>query len=274
MAPITMAPTSSSATPTETPTGEPVNLMDIASTVSDATEIASVGTPANRAFDWLENIDSYLEQDPLQILQRFILAVFYFSSNGPAWNICTSDSAQMDCLDAAGERFLSATPVCDWFGVTCDANNQILTIVIFGNNLGGGPVPAELRFLSSLEFLVLEEGTFTGIPDALGDLTRLKSLSLQSNTMTGSIPASLGNLPDLQVLNLAGNSLIGPIPSELGQSDQLAQVFLNFNQLTGSMPAEVCSLRAMGQLTVLMADCGGATPLVACDQPECCTLCF
>ena len=79
--------------------------------------------------------------------------------------------------------------------------------------------------------------------------------------MTGSIPASLGILPDLQVLNLAGNSLVGPIPPELGQSDQLAQVFLNFNQLTG-------------QLTVLMADCTGATPLVACDQPDCCTLCF
>ena len=48
------------------------------------------------------------------------------------------------------------------------------------------------------------------------DSGSVSSLSLNSNSLTGTIPNELGDLADLAILNLNGNSLSGSIPTELG----------------------------------------------------------
>ena len=52
--------------------------------------------------------------DQLRLVERYVLAVFYYSANGPSWE------------DQKG--FLQATPVCSWDGIECDALDSIVSI--------------------------------------------------------------------------------------------------------------------------------------------------
>ncbi len=69
-----------------------------------------------------------------------------------------------------------------------------------------------------------------------GTPSRVTSLELSSEGLTGSIPAELGRLFELTVLDLSSNALTGDIPSELGLLFNLTEVRLSGNQLTGCIP--------------------------------------
>ena len=64
----------------------------------------------------------------------------------------------------------------------------------------------------------------------------VNTISLASNSLSGSIPAELGNLTNLTTLYLYGNSLSGSIPSELGNLTNLTILDLNSNSLSGPKP--------------------------------------
>ena len=98
------------------------------------------------------------------------------------------------------------------------------------------------------------------IPAALGNLTNLKWLHLDDNTLTGSIPAELGNLANLERLTLYDNDLGGSIPPELGNLTSLKRLRLDGNKLTGSIPAELGRLTNLGSLYLYDNDLGGSIP--------------
>mgnify|MGYP001102979454 FL=1 len=129
---------------------------------------------------------------------------------------------------------------------------------------------------------------------------------MQNNHLTGPIPISLGELDELRYLSLDGNSLSGTIPDvfqnlvHLGTStsqmmmstkDDMSSLlicfsfipssfvsllfllhaeraFLNFNDFNSSMPPSMCNLREEGALKDLWSDCGGYP--ITCT---CCTVC-
>ncbi|KAL4195717.1 hypothetical protein AMTRI_Chr04g179710 [Amborella trichopoda] len=87
----------------------------------------------------------------------------------------------------------------------------------------------------NLEFLQFRHNpSLNGpIPVVLGSLTKLRSLVLEDNSLTGPIPAGLGDhLPALQRLVLSGNALTGAIPTSLSQCKQLLILDLSFNNLS------------------------------------------
>ncbi|MEN8221296.1 MAG: Calx-beta domain-containing protein [Pseudomonadota bacterium] len=91
--------------------------------------------------------------------------------------------------------------------------------------------------------LFLFYNSLTGsIPPELGNLSKLKTLSLGSNDLTGSIPPELGNLSNLGGLVLSSNSLTGSIPPELGNLSNLKYLSLFSNDLCGEIPVELKNL--------------------------------
>jgi len=154
------------------------------------------------ALDWLvrDNWDSWITipGDERMIRQRYITALFYFSTNGPAWE------KQFLFLTNRGE--------CDWSavhngisGLVCNRTGFLEGINMEWNNLSG-TIPPELSYFSdSLVEIKVEGGSLSGtIPPSFAELTMLETLGLNDHCLTGSIP-DLSDVPNLQLLTLQNN---------------------------------------------------------------------
>jgi hypothetical protein len=83
------------------------------------------GLPASanqeRALEWLE-VDSgvlSLPEAPSYVLvKRFVLAVLYYATDGAKW--------------ANNNEWLSGRSVCEWHGVSCDANDDAVSFLDLG----------------------------------------------------------------------------------------------------------------------------------------------
>ena len=100
-----------------------------------------------------------------KLLQRWVLATVYFSTNGEDWDY------ERDIM----LPWLSSGNECLWHSLECssDGTNEITSITLRENNLIG-QIPPEIHLLSSLEFLHFNSNQLTGtIPTTIG---RLKNL--------------------------------------------------------------------------------------------------
>ena len=92
-------------------------------------------------------------------MQRLVLSHFYFATNGKEW---VGDYKNWDKYDK---------PLCEWEGVGCNANNDIVKIELPNSNLRGT------------------------ISEDIGFLRHLVALDLSGNHLTGNIPSELYYAP-------------------------------------------------------------------------------
>ena len=93
----------------------------------------------------------------------------------------------------------------------CNLNTSLLHLYLRGNQLTG-QIPECLGQLKCLESLSLEHNFFDGpIPSSLGNLSSLSSLELSGNRLNGTLPSSLWLLPNLVYLDIGNNSLVGTV---------------------------------------------------------------
>jgi hypothetical protein len=109
------------------------------------------------------------------------------------------------------------------------------------------------------------------LPEFLGSLSTLGSLSVSDCSFSGALPSSLGDLADsLQFAFFYSNQFSGRVPSRWGALTTLEVLELYDNQLTATIPSEVCALR-LDRLNTLLADC--AICPASAGGVECCTQC-
>jgi Leucine-rich repeat (LRR) protein len=179
------------------------------------------------------------------------LMALYQSTNGAAW---THNTGWRD----ANPNVVQS--VVGWYGVETDAAGHVIGLDMPVNNLHG-QIPQELGNLSCLQSLSFFANPIGGtIPSSLGNLSALKTLGLLQNQLTGSIPASLGNLANLTTLNLHANQLTGSIPPELGNLSALTTLQLSHNSLTGPIPASIGNLSNLQYLTLYDGELTGPLP--------------
>ena len=167
---------------------------------------------------------------------RPALARIFEATGGPEWTDNTN--------------WLTDAPVGEWHGITADSKGRIVTLNLFGNNLGGS-IPMEVGQLTYLEELNLGSNRILGeIPAAIGQLENLGKLNLGNNDLSGGIPASIGQLTKLTELLITWNELTGGIPAELGQLNHLERLALSRNQLSGEIPAELGRLSNLLRLDI------------------------
>lgn len=73
------------------------------------------------------------------------------------------------------------------------------------HNQLSGSLQAEIRHLSNLKILKLNDNKFTSVPAEVGQLSNLEVLDLSNNNLTG-LPYELGNLSNLKIINVSGNN--------------------------------------------------------------------
>jgi hypothetical protein len=248
--------------PTTSPTifVVPQDLLDLVSAVSfDGGASAQLeGTPQNRGVKWLGSSAVYDTLSDQQKIQRYCLAVFYYSTNGDRW---TNNGG-----------WLSDENECTWFtralrGEACDSNGLFIGLRLSFNRLGG-ELPPEIGLLTGLEAVSIGGG-FGGsvdgiLPSYLGLLTQMQFFNVRDNDFSGTIPPELGAWTDLDVLNLSRNQFSGPIPTSVGQMTALTRLDLSSNRLRGGVPNELSALNILEDVRLEDNDLTGAVPISVC----------
>lgn len=112
-------------------------ILALLESVADPILIGDTSTPQGQATFWLIFQDGLrLCPDDPKILQRWVLAVMYFSTGGNDWRLCSATGT-----DACGTlspfvgklRFLSDHSECTWAGISCDVA-ECVTEIEFGKS--------------------------------------------------------------------------------------------------------------------------------------------
>jgi hypothetical protein len=143
-------------------------------------------------------------------------------------------------------------------------------------NFWTGTIPDVFGNYERLDFFDISNNMVGGsIPATLFDIPTLRIAYFSNCSLSGSIPSNYVNPPRLRDLYLDGNRITGVVPPvPVGRLLQLNEFLLHRTMLMGSMPASVCNLRLDENLDDLWSDCGGNSPEIECDFPDCCNRCF
>jgi Leucine-rich repeat (LRR) protein len=166
--------------------------------------------------------------------EKEILELFYSSTSGAKWTKSTNwKSVNMS--------------ICQWYGVTCDPNDNVIALKLPSNNLIGTVTPYifGLKFLVtlnlsdnkielplvgigsavSLEQLYIDR-TLTSSLMGIDQAQSLKIFHCQSNNFFGTrIPVGLFDLQSLEILQLADSHFGGSLPSQIGKLVNLKELW-------------------------------------------------
>jgi hypothetical protein len=212
-------------------------LQDLASKLDDTSQ-----PPQIRAAAWMLSARSSLRSETDEWFEpKYALATIYYSLGGDQWTI--------------KNKWLQTANPCDWFGLLCNRlKNRLEIVELDSNNLKGGPIPKEIRLLSTVKEFSMENNAIGGpIPsDGIFGMALIKFVQLKQNQLTGTFPENL--VPEARWDDT--NQVFGPLFDFSG------------NNLVGSVPASICA-RATGGLLVdprfrFVVDCAEVT----CDCCE------
>ncbi len=114
-------------------------------------------------------------------------------------------------------NWLTRLPFHEWEGITTNRNGRVVRLDVY---LGGDDVPRPSAT----------------IPEAIGRLTALEVLGLNSNGLEGEIPSWIEDLSQLKELQLSSNDLSGEVPPFLSAMPNIWWIDLDGNSLTGCLP--------------------------------------
>jgi Leucine-rich repeat (LRR) protein len=200
-------------------------------------------SPQFTAFEWLaanEDLASYSED---RIIQRYVLATFYFSTGGEQW--------------LQNSFWVSDEDECTWYtraSSSCGEAGDFQRLELYFNNVQGS-IPFDIGLLSnSLQVIDISGGPERAIsgtlPTELGLVTRLQDFRVQNNNLTGILPSSYGAWTSLEWLDLSSNRLTATLPSEIGQWASIETLNIAKNQFQGTIPTEIGAIRSAIRLTL------------------------
>lgn len=270
----TASPTTTAPTNTYVPEDGALFSSIAAKSFDSGAAIETFGTPQNRAFVWLQ--DDVQAQDERQLrkarrnlkeistfektIQRYAMAVFYYSTNGDDWTNNTNwlSFNTSECLWA---NQISKNEIQR--GSACDGDNRLTILDFEANNLQG-TLPAELGLLKHLthfrivhlqkkETFGLNGGGssgFTGlIPKELGLATNMRVVELFGNDFTDTLHGHLfSQWTQLETLNFANSGLTGELPAAIGKLTNATQIVLGSNDFSGSVPYSIGLLTSLRYL--------------------------
>jgi hypothetical protein len=207
----------------------------IAPTSEDLSPFRDPSSPQSQALAWLK--DDSIAMTPGRstrtVLERYVLAVLYYSTSGPSWPFGYLSREDVCAWNEEGQAQGNHTLLSK--GVFCVKDGETIDqLSLMENNLRGS-IPWELVLLTTLESVnFVSNGLTSSIPSRIGELTSLDSLLLDENELTGSIPAGISKLTRLQWFTAVANALTGPLPDTFPSST--LNIYLDNNRLTGPIP--------------------------------------
>ena len=205
-------------------------------------------SPQAQALTWLSGNTRLAEYTEERLLQRFVLATLYYSTNGDSW---TNNLG-----------WLSNDDECTWNTVNplnCAA--QEMRIIHLSERNLQGTIPWEIGLLTSLIEIDLSLNSLDGlIPSSIGQLQQLEGIFLYFNNLWGTIPTEVGTLENLLYLDLELNALSSPLPSEIQNLVLLDELWLAFNNFLEPVPTWLSELNLLRVLEMDVNEFEGVIP--------------
>ncbi|XP_042377421.1 probable LRR receptor-like serine/threonine-protein kinase At3g47570 [Zingiber officinale] len=167
--------------------------------------------------------------------------------------------------DGGGTALLSwnqSSHFCTWQGVTCGRmhRERVTFINLTAAGLMGqiSPSIGNLSFLRSI--FLNNNSLHGGIPSSIGRLRRLRHLVLKFNSLGGEIPFELFNCSELRIISLDSNRFVGSVPPWLGSFKRLTDLYLSNNSLTGVIPTSLANASSLEVLAIYYNHIEGVIP--------------
>ncbi|KAL4632598.1 hypothetical protein ACB092_04G063100 [Castanea dentata] len=138
---------------------------------------------------------------------------------------------------------------CEWEGVTCGHKHRRVTVLNLRSRGLVGSLSPYIGNLSFIRVIQLNNNTIGGqIVDEVGRLLRLRWLGLSINSFQGKIPANLSHCSKLKYLE------------ELASLSKLGFLFVRNNNLTGGIPPFIGNLSSLQVFSASINAFGGHIP--------------
>jgi len=240
--------------------------------ISNTDELRQVGSPPYKAAEWMADVDElskdyniFANENEEKWIQRYRVVLLYYATNGPQWDICGENS--VSCAERYGDWLLPTESECEWFGIGCDENLNIISLTTIGDNQfrgnnWEGQVPEELYDLTTLKSLSIHGNKLSGtISTSITKLSNLATLNLHSNYLTGTFPMEefFASVTGLTLLFAVFNNpeLEGTIPTSIGLSSTLERFQVDHTQMSGDIPDEFYEMTNLKRLEMEQCDFSG-----------------
>jgi hypothetical protein len=262
--------------PRRTTTQELIAYLEI-NGISSPENLYNESSPHYRTVKWmadedglnlfLPNASNPAAVSPYIFLQRYVLALLFFSTNGDVRGEQWDHSVNfLQPTDTCDWRFQTGHPILEkyvWFGALCKRNElelpgdvgSVRAVVLDLVKLHG-TIPSELGLLRKLHYLnwSFNPGVVGTLPASLCQLTELQSIESMHTQFTGTIPSCIHAWKNtLQVLWLSDNQFSGPAPlhNSISQLTKLVSLALDDNAgLTGNIATAFNSMTELRELLV------------------------
>lgn len=167
----------------------------------------------------------------------------------------SSSSSSSQTYNFSGSSF------CSWQGVSCDAQKEhVVEFSASGIGLSGSVPDTTIGKLSKLQSLDLSSNNITGLPPDFWSLSSLKSLNLSFNQISGSLPNNIGNYGSLEILDLSENNLSQEIPEALSSLVSLRVLKLSNNRFEQSVPSGILKCHSLVSIDLSSNRLNGTLP--------------
>ncbi|KAI3470046.1 hypothetical protein Pfo_026709 [Paulownia fortunei] len=171
-------------------------------------------------------------------------------------------SRLLSSLSPAPSGWSSSTPFCNWTNVKCDSTSSFVTGIDLNSAAVSGSLPPELNQLSQLKSLAVQKNSLSGTLPSFENMTSLEQIYLDSNGFT-SVPNNfLLGLTNLQTFSISENINLGPwqIPSYLTESTTLVTFYASNASITGIIPDIFGSFANLQNLRLSYNNLTGSLP--------------
>ncbi|EFA84670.1 leucine-rich repeat-containing protein [Heterostelium album PN500] len=176
--------------------------------------------------------NSVLDATATTVGERDALVALYDQCGGNDWTMKSNWKVSDPCTN-------------NWYGVICNPNGQVTSLILEENNLVGS-LPQQLENLIHLESIILDGNLLTGqIPNIFETMTNLSVIQLQNNLLEGDISWTEKLPLNITYLWIAGNQFTGEIPKTWPKYTKLDLIFVELNRLEGTIPEEIGNMESL-----------------------------
>ncbi|CAB9500960.1 leucine-rich repeat receptor protein kinase [Seminavis robusta] len=214
--------------------------------------VAKEETPLVEAYRWMR-ADTYLgSYSEESLLQRFLMAHFYYSTKGKEWFLTGGGTESVEVMVSGSlEESQGGLPLKPPISGSRNQSSEISDPEEPCCRIGilpGRPKGGELVDITSEPWLsyyqpechwFLKAAPYPNSLSLCNEDGHVRVLDFAGNNLQGTLPAELALLDSLRAVNIIRNAVGGPIFTEIGMMSELESFLIGGNQLTGSVPSEV-----------------------------------